>query len=123
VSVVINHLGALLLVEVGGVGVEHHGLDGEVLGVLLPVTLLHLALRLAEPCSTTNTTVRSDRAAGTPTARRIPSPNSPAKREGRKGAICLPFTTATTGASSVYFSLFLFVKTERIFKEAEMSVC
>lgn len=38
------HLGALLLVEIGGAGVEHHGLDGEVLGVLLPVALLRLPL-------------------------------------------------------------------------------
>jgi hypothetical protein len=109
------------------VGVEHHGLDGEVLGVLLPVALLHLALRLAEPCNTTNTTVRSDRVAGTPTARRIPSPSSPAKRGERKGAICLPCTTATTGASisrPLYIFLsFFFVKTERIFKEAERYVC
>lgn len=45
-----QHLGSLLLVEVGGAGVEHHGLDGEVLGVLLPVALLHLALHLTDPC-------------------------------------------------------------------------
>lgn len=45
-----QHLGPLLLVEVGGAGVEHHGLDGEVLGVLLPVALLHLALHLPVPC-------------------------------------------------------------------------
>lgn len=47
-----QHLGALLLVEVGGAGVEHHGLDGEVLGVLLPVALLHLPLHLPDPCTT-----------------------------------------------------------------------
>jgi hypothetical protein len=46
------YLGALLLVEVGGAGVEHHGLDGEVLGVLLPVALLHLPLHLTDPCTT-----------------------------------------------------------------------
>ena len=45
-----QHLGSLLLVEVGGAGVEHHGLDGEALGVLLPVALLHLALHLPDPC-------------------------------------------------------------------------
>jgi len=47
-----NHLGALLLVEIGGAGVEHHGLDGEVLGVLLPVALLCMPLlHLHLPCN------------------------------------------------------------------------
>lgn len=40
----INHLRALLLVEISGAGVQHHGLDGEVLGMLLPVALLRLPL-------------------------------------------------------------------------------
>jgi hypothetical protein len=48
----INHLRALLLVEIDGAGVEHHGLDGEVLGVLLPVALLGLPLlHLQLPCN------------------------------------------------------------------------
>jgi hypothetical protein len=46
-----QHLGSLFLVEVGGAGVEHHGLDSEALGVLLPVALLHLALHLPDPCT------------------------------------------------------------------------
>jgi hypothetical protein len=51
----INHLWALLLVEIGGAGVEHHGLDGEVPGVLLPVALLrHPLLDLHLPCNTHN---------------------------------------------------------------------
>jgi hypothetical protein len=48
----INHLRALLHVEIDGAGVEHHGLDGEVLGVLLPVALLGLPLlHLQLPCN------------------------------------------------------------------------
>jgi hypothetical protein len=58
----INHLWALLLVEIGGAGVEHHGLDGEVPGVLLPVALLrHPLLDLHLPCNTHNHHTREQR--------------------------------------------------------------
>jgi hypothetical protein len=58
----INHLRALLLVEIGGAGVKHHGLDGEVPGVLLPVALLrHPLLDLHLPYNTHNHHTREQR--------------------------------------------------------------
>jgi hypothetical protein len=81
-----NHLGALLLVEIGGAGVEHHGLDGEVLGVLLPVALLRMPLlHLHLPCNAHTTRKQiiphEQREPRTPCARRL----SPAKLTRRNG--------------------------------------
>jgi hypothetical protein len=51
-SVVVSSLKALLLLEISSTGVEHHGLDIKVLGVILPVALLRiLHLHLQLPCN------------------------------------------------------------------------
>jgi hypothetical protein len=53
----INHFRAFLI-EIGRVGVEHHGLDGEVPGVFLSVALLRLPLlHLQLPCNAQKTII------------------------------------------------------------------
>ena len=131
------YLWALLLVEVGGAGVEHHGLDGEVLGVLLPVALLHLPLHLTDPCTTQHALQTPPpktqnprqiascsppnhqpfpaRALTTCSTRPLAQQSNEKQQEDlrSKGPVRLPFATAITGARpasiSTVFSLFSFV--------------
>lgn len=126
-----RHLGSLFLVEVGGAGVEHHGLDSEALGVLLPVALLHLALHLPDPCTRDAAAAEnkpmSDRINPTeqnrtlpvrqPAQKTLPSRLRPPPVRVRPGStasnseggsagppVNLPFATATTGTPTVSIS-------------------